>query len=713
MDLLSKISSLFESKRAFSLTEPASFYRILFGGYRPTTYSGESLQNLYRRNELAFACINKIADVMNDAEIIVEKLNNKDEWEPVKNHPLLALIEKPNADEIGEDLRRKMVQSENFSGICYLRIVRPRPNATPSEIYILNPNRVIPEIDYSNNRIREYRYTNALGYQAVIKPEDIIIRRRTDLTDEFYGLAPLAVAANTIDSDENLTDYVNSLFDDKDGTSGIPRGLLKFNRSLSPEQADLKRKTWMRRTNASEIQVLDDQAEFQALGIKPDEMAADSLRWQNDAKICGVFGVPPTLVYTYLGVRWQSQRAGVKDSLVDFWFNKISPELKLWRKWATWNLLPLFEDINQIKAGRIRVNYELSQMLALQENVDDIHTRARANFSAGGWTLNEFREATGKMPDAKGDYYLQPFNLSAISPENRAAEAVQKVEAGTNPNEPEQIEETEKRLLLPEKKTEKSYDFDGLTLSRKPTEVEKLIGLKSLVSDLESQTENINKSLLNFREKLIKQAVQSVKDLDDTSIHTLTLERNEKLSAKIYESLTDAFEQGRSQIVREILAQKMAKSLGFKYEIKKDLSEEIREKLKGASENLINKIINEIQARTINLWVALKLLAFDGEEFFDELKKRLFGESDKFVETTAKASANLAINAGRKFEIQERSDEWEWTEYSAILDKNLCSKCKQWDGKRSKNPDEDFPNVPNPYCEGGSNCRCFWVVILD
>src|SRR6476661_6852943 len=100
MNFLSKISSLFERKEMISLTNSSAFYRFFGGGWRGhRKYSGEKLADLYSRNELAYACITKIADVMNDAELIVERQNSKGEWERVVGHPLAALLKKPNTEE--------------------------------------------------------------------------------------------------------------------------------------------------------------------------------------------------------------------------------------------------------------------------------------------------------------------------------------------------------------------------------------------------------------------------------------------------------------------------------------------------------------------------------------------------------------------------------------------------------------------------------------
>lgn len=885
MNLLAKISQFFERKD-LALTNKSAFYRFFSNTNWNRTYSGQTLESLYRSNELAFACINKIADVMNDAELIVERLTKQGEWEKIPGHALANLIKKPNSEEIGLDLRRKMVQSENVAGLVYIRLIRPRPMAVPNEIYILNPNRVLPWINYSQNRIEYFIYTNQLGYQVHIAPEDILIRRRADLTDEFYGLSPLSVAANTIDGDENLTDYVNSFLDGADGGGGVPSGILKFQRTLSPEMAEQRRKLWNKNTKANEVQVLDDNAEYQPLGSKLNEIASDSIRAQNDARICGVFGVPAILVSAYVGYLHTTQNATAKSALKDFWLNKISPELKSFREWATWFLLPLFEDIDLIKQEKIRVGWDLSQMLALAEDVDLIQDRARKNLAAGGWTLNEFREATGKVLDKGGDYYLQPLRWDAVSPENRAATAIQKVEQGTNPNDEEpkgnqkrlqlkaaathefsstqiDVPTAEKKILLEfgksfisdedlaedgredkphitvkyglhtndaedlktllaplapfevtlkktsifagkgeidydvvkidvesaelrainkliadnlevtdthpkyvphltiayvqkgkganyiddstfagqkiyfdkitfsdknrnktvikltgEKSEKKTFDFDGLTLSREPNEIEKLIGLKSLVSDLENQSENLQTALLKYRDALINQAVIAAKDLDAQTIHALTLERNAKLSKLILKSLSESYEIGRAQIIREINLQKsfqeFVKNIPESIPIEnKDFdSDESEERISEISDSVLAKILNEIQSRTITVYVALKLLGIDLAEFYEELKKRLLGESAKFIEQLSKNSANIAIQTGRSDEIEANSDGAE-TEYSAILDKNCCEYCKPYDGKRSKTPVKDLPRVPNQKCSGGASCRCFWVVILD
>jgi len=891
MGLIKSIQKIFGQKKLISLTDSAAFYQFVGWNVRGRgIYSGEKLADLYRRNELAFACITKIADVMNDAELIVEKQNNKGDWEKVSGHPLAALMKKPNSQEIGLDFRKKMCQSEYSLGIVYIRLIRPRPMAVPTEFYVLNPNRVTPYINYGTRSIEKFVYTHPLGYQQDISPEDMLIRRRADLTDEFGGLAPLQVAANTIAGDENLTDYINSFLDNDSNEAGpgVPSGILKFNRTLSPEQAAMKEKLWNRTTRSNRTKIIDDNADYEALGSKLDELASDNIRAQNDARICGIFGVPAILVSAYVGYLHTTQNATAKSALKDFFLNKISPELKHLREWLTWFLLPEFEDIKDIAAEKIRVGWDLSQMLALAEDLDAMHDRERKDFQAGGITLNEYRAAIGKKPDPKGDYYLQPINVDAITPENRAQIALKPVQQGTNPNEPQNdpngkeppkrfqlkavtvhefsstqvdLPAAEKKVILafgkefiadedladnldwepredkphitikfglhadnadelkelladvapfevtlrktsifaakgennydvvkidvesselhalnklisenlettdthPEyvphltlayvkkgkgvnyvgnetfdgqtiafdkiifsdknrnktvikligaKSQKKTFEFDGLMLSREPNAVEKLIDLKSLVSELDAQSVNLETSLLKYREALINQAVNSAKDLDEKTIFGLTLERNEKQAKTVRKSLSGAYQSGRKQIVREINAQTSLKSKVPGIEFKDLLDDEAEERIASISDSVISKVINEIQARAVNIFTALKILGLDAAGFFDELKKRLAGESSAFVTQLAKNSANAAIMKGRSDEIKDQSENWDRIQYSAILDNNTCEYCEDADGTESAD-ENDLPDVPNPECLGGSSCRCFHVVILD
>ena len=381
-------------------------------------YNDESAFKAYRSHELVFSCINKIADVMNDAEIIVEVKNAKNEWERKDGHMLPALFKRPNSYQTGRDVRKMMVQSEQGLGKFYTHIERSGAGI-PVSMTVLNPNRVVPFYDQSRTEILYYEYLAANGKRVMLKKEDLFIRRRSDLLDQFNGYAPLSAALKSINSDLGLTDYVDAFFE----SDGTPSGILKIlNSTIKDTKKEEIAALWKKKygrggSNQKGVAVLDQNADFQKIGSNLDELASDSLSGRFESRICSVFGVPPILVGAYVGLLHTTNNATAKAGLQDFWDNKISNELSGFKEWLTWFVLPEFEDIANIQAEKIRVSFDISHVAYLQEDVEKAHQRARDNFKAGGWTLNEFREATGRKPFKNGDIIFVPRNIDVQPPE--------------------------------------------------------------------------------------------------------------------------------------------------------------------------------------------------------------------------------------------------------------------------------------------------------
>lgn len=724
MQFLAKISGLFERKQQFALTD-AGFWERWDLRRRNTRiyYDRDSAFQAYRVHELVYSCINKIADVMNDAEIIVETKNAKGEWQKKDGHLLSAMFKRPNAGQTGRDLRRLLVQSEQGVGRFYCYVNRS-PAGIPIELTVLNPNRVRVEYDRSRDRIEYFEYTRKDGRRVRIKPEDLLIRRRPDLIDQFHGFAPLDACLKSVNSDLGFTDYVDAFFE----SDGTPSGILKI---LGATVNDTKREELQRRwkqkygrggSNQKGIAVLDQNAEYQKIGSNLDELAAKELTGRFESRICAVFGVPPNLVGAYVGLEHVTANATAKAELRNFWDNKISPELAGFREWLTWFVLPEFEDIEMIKAEKIRVGFDISQAAFLQEEVDNIHKRTRENFKAGMIKLNEAREAIGLAPDEKAgeDYYVQPSTLIAISPERRAADAEEEPQMppallppGNEPSDNENNENSDTegqhgpRLPLFSHKEKKTFEFEGLTLGREPTDLEKLLDLKSIVSDLDSEREKLIKIFSRFRKALIDEACEKLDQLAPETAHTLALVPDPKIRKEISKAIKAAFATGRAQVARELLAQDAGKSSTPAAFTKDERDDEALKFLDELTDGAISKIINEISTRAINEYLTLKLLL---DYTIAKLKEILFGQSEKYIDQIAGAAANAAIQSGRSVEAENQSDVWVRVIYSAVLDANTCSPCADADGEEADD-EADLPAAPNPDCEGRDKCRCFHVFV--
>lgn len=749
MSFLTKVSNTFSGlKKIGGLMSPTFFSQFFFPSRRNRkSVSNLELQKKYKASSLAYSCIKKIADVSNDARLYVEKLNSKNEWEEIP-HPLTNLLKRPNGYETGRQLRRKIIQSENACGIVYIHLARRRPSAVPFQIAILNPIGVTPETDANSGMVTNYRYQDPVGRIHIIDPNDILIKRLSDFTNEFEGLAPLEVALNAVDSEINQADFVNSFFEG----GGYPAGVLTFEDYMSDEQLEYRQKSWMNKYGREgslkgQVAVMDKKAKFETFGAKLNELSSEENTFINEAKICGVFGVSPILVYTYLGIRFVNQRASYKDALTDFGITKIKPDLTEFCEWLTFCFLSEFEDERAILTERIRVNYDASDVAALQEDQDKIHDRARKNAAARIWTVDEARQATGKepLPNGAGQVLLQPQNIRLITDGNQLVDIGGNLPGDIAENsdaEDEEIIEGEdgekyqitscpkcsgvksdcelckgngkvKLSVMPIQKKKlntKLYEYEGIILARKPKGVETIINLKGMVDDMEETSETVRSQLSRLRKSLILQAVRKSENLDETSIAELKLTINKVPARQILEKLATAYETGRKQVIDDINRQRAAKSL-IKINTKDFESDESKKRIESLSKSAISKMLQEITSRAMSVYLALKITNFNLEDFFDEMLDRLLSESKAFLDLLSRDVTNAAIQTGRKDEIDLRQSDGNEIEYSAILDKNACKPCKDEDGKRSTNK-EDLQPVPNPECKGGSRCRCFHVLIV-
>jgi HK97 family phage portal protein len=236
-------------------------------------------------------------------------------------------------------------------------------------------------------------------------------------------VSQVAVALPSIDADTASTEYVRSFWNN----GGAPSGILAISgRTLT----DVEIKAIQQRftatygrngPNRNGVAVMPDGTTYTQVGSKLNELNNESLDDSTIAKICSVFGVPPIIIGALVGLKHVTQNATSKAAMSEFWAHTMSPELKSIRNFLTWNLLPMFEPIEQIKAGLIRVNWDLSMVDALQEDLDNIAKRSSLIYQEGIATLDEAR---GMMklkpvgPEKGGDaFYQKPAPVAGFGQE--------------------------------------------------------------------------------------------------------------------------------------------------------------------------------------------------------------------------------------------------------------------------------------------------------
>ena len=364
------------------------------------TPTASNLIDAATRNEVAFACIDVKRKAMQDPRLIVQKKSSDGTWHEVEGHPFTRLMMRPLPDMDGATFMGTAVASWDITRRFYAEKVRSAAGAVVG-LNPLNPASVRPRYGQDGT---QHGWTWREGSRTVeFDMTDVLVRQSPAWGDA----APLAVALGALDADTAQTDFIRAFFNN----GGQPSGILKVKGTYDQVRADTLSAKWAakygrRGDGWHKPAVLDDNAEYQKTGAYLNELASETIVGIFESRICQAFGVPPLIVYCYIGLM-RATYSNLKEARAFFWEAELSTALKAWREFLTWHLLTEFESEDQIYAGRVRLYWDLSAVAALQDDVTEIAQRAGAALQAGGITLNEYRALIGQQPDPHGDYYLR------------------------------------------------------------------------------------------------------------------------------------------------------------------------------------------------------------------------------------------------------------------------------------------------------------------
>jgi len=243
----------------------------------------------------------------------------------------------------------------------------------------------------------------------------------------------------------------------------------------------------------------------------------------------------------------------------------------------------------------------------------------------------------------------------------------------------------------------KSFEWEGLQLSREPKEHEK-IAVKGIANAQESSKEAIAQILLSAREELITDGLKGIKKLEPATYHGLTLQVSSEARNSLRDRLVKVHRQGRMLVAAE---------LGKKEAVPEDDEFDDLDLLTDLTDS---RLANDVQARIIDSAARHSLLGLTGRELIDAVQNEITAGSVSYIDRASRGLANKVINIGRSDEAESRLDEWDRVEYSALLDQNVCEPCASQDGETAKD-ESDLEDTPNPDCLGGDLCRCFHVWI--
>lgn len=378
---------------------------------RYDTYAREG----YMANEVVYACIDELATTAAEPDL---KMRSGSTWRT--EGEILDLLRRPNPFMEHFEFWSTVIMHRSLAGNAYALKVRSRSGKVV-ELWLLRPDRV--KVVPSRERyISHYTYS-INGVEFVELPaEDVIHWKTRHPIDDWYGMPPLMPASGRVDLDAYQRDFVKTAFE----KGGLPGAILSVKQKMTPEQkketSQRFREQFAGPNGWHEVLLLDNaEAQYQPMTMSFGQRGLVIPELDNISveRICSAFHVFPPLI----GYMMES---GGYNSL-----------FALERHWWTSTVIPLYKELVGPLNLRLvpdfarvsELEFDMSDVWALQEDVDRVANRWKSLAQGGIASVEEAREKVG-LPRAipADDTFLKPSSAEAL--------------AGSDLDDPESVDAT-------------------------------------------------------------------------------------------------------------------------------------------------------------------------------------------------------------------------------------------------------------------------------
>lgn len=355
----------------------------------------------YRRNVIVYSCISSIALSCCEPPIVATDLVDGQRQPLDATHPLSALLSRPNAEQDWAAFLNQFIVTRYIAGEVFAQKLRTR-GGTVGALWLLRPDRISLVAD-ARGLVSEYVYKVGGREIGRIPAEDMIHLRNGDPLDDYRGLSEITVAARCGDLDNSATDFVRALFQN----GGIPRGFLKHKQRIESRDEMQRIQTqfdssFQGARGWNRTKVLDGDWTWERGGLDPREADMSSIFGATEARICAVFGVPPIIAGTSIGLD-ASTYSNYAQARRAFWEDTLIPLLRRIEAALTFHVAAEFSPSYQIA-------FDLQNVRALQDDSAAKQAQAVAAWQAGLVTRNEARMQMGLPRLVDGDVMREDVN---------------------------------------------------------------------------------------------------------------------------------------------------------------------------------------------------------------------------------------------------------------------------------------------------------------
>lgn len=358
-------------------------------------------------NGIVFAAISWAIKSLCEVDLVHERLKSDGSYEPVKDSPIIDLLENPNGWYDLPALMSGWIISElaGRGGMSWTYKHRSGSGKLVGLEYI--PHFVVrpwtnPD---SDNFLDSWKVSTQGGYLDV-KPEDMLVQRFGPINPlrPQLSVGPLEAVLMDIGTDKQAASYTASLLRNVGVTPHLISPAIKDLQGVEIEfgqaQADQIEAKWSEKItgeNRGRPLIMPIPVSVESLSFSPQDMNLEALRNVSEERVCAALGIPPVVLNLGTGLQQSNNRASAEAAAVAAARSFTLPYMRLKAKQLTRDLVP------ELGNPGDRIRFRIEDISALM--ADDMDEAKRDEIACGGpWqTVNEIRERRGLPPIEEGD----------------------------------------------------------------------------------------------------------------------------------------------------------------------------------------------------------------------------------------------------------------------------------------------------------------------
>lgn len=371
-------------------------------------------------NSLVNACLFRLATDFSQVPPQVVRQLDPRELDPLPDHPLTALMRRPNPHMSGLMLRWWTEYVLGVHGNAYWRKIRAGNAETGNviELWPVSPMRMAP-VTYRNSGdfISAYRYWySPNNYEDIPTTNILHFRHGVDDADHRLGCSQLRKVAKQAATDDQVSRWMHNLL-----ANGAQPGLvvnIDKEVTLTSQQRQEFREYMEQQfggDNIGGLALVQGGNGIERASLSPADMDLAPLAALSESRICAIFGVPPQVVGAKVGLE-HATYSNYDQAAESYTELTLLPLLTTAAETITTQLLPDFT-----AEADVEMRFDTSGLRALADDENELTARVVLQWDSGIVTQNEARSKLGYDPlGTEGDVFKAETVTAPEMPQEEA-----------------------------------------------------------------------------------------------------------------------------------------------------------------------------------------------------------------------------------------------------------------------------------------------------